>query len=661
MEQVTTATDGQSYCRLQTTVTTNQLLTTPPSFLAFGYAADIFFFCGNGVRSPAFLSDPLRCVDVLDISSSGEDSVAPAGLDFRGSKPSQLTWSAKDDWDRYGSIIGGIKSSLTNHGDAHLHELGVHHARYVGSLDDAVEWQYYELPTFTDTWAGLTVQGYTLSGPASGNRHYLAPTGFADNGLLSFGEGDLLSGHITHSFDLDAWDVATILCDYLNTGAEVSYTDGYWRFLIRNYTGTYERGSNLWHIEHSYEYEMRYGSGPYVTMVFHVTGAFTFRYSPVHGSAPLFSSHRVNQDCFSVNQLSSAEFVSVDWPHDLISNVEVLDNPPLEVRFGESPWGYAPTQLYARPFQRDYSALSNFEIYRRYHTTDRSTRHRALIKGVLDRMSDIRPSSFYSSANALEQYFEVIKANNVENLSQLGEIFSLLPDLSQLPRIASKVANGDPSAILDLIDVLSDALLKFRFAQAPTTADAREILQTDIRSEVESLIRSQTRTIYGKFRYEFPWEHNFSGDYGSKIVLETRSKLRIYYDASTLMTGILAANSAGLLPTLSRVWETMPFTFVVDWFTNMSSRLKKIDDQVSFLTLVSVQWALHSYKVTYYPSDDELDRYGLYSPQEPFGVSMYIREFTRYTPVLKESRYDFLAVTGLPNLATVGALLWQIL
>jgi hypothetical protein len=278
---------------------------------------------------------------------------------------------------------------------------------------------------------------------------------------------------------------------------------------------------------------------------------------------------------------------------------------------------------------------------------------------VVKILPHLRPSSFYSASSALQAHIEVIKANHLENLSQLSGILKLLPDLAPLSRVAAKAVKRDLSAVVDMIDILTDAVLAFRFAQAPTAKDAAEILRTDIEEEISNLLASSTVTSYGEFTWEFPDEFNFTSDFDGSLVLETRSKVRIRLDMSTLLVNYLTANSVGLLPTLSRIWETLPFTFVVDWFTNMDDRLNAVDNQLLWMA-IRTDWCLHSYTVTYYPSPEELLAYGLKSSlEDPFGVRMYIREFTRCTPLLRESKFDFLSPTNGPDPVTVGSLVWQ--
>jgi hypothetical protein len=282
------------------------------------------------------------------------------------------------------------------------------------------------------------------------------------------------------------------------------------------------------------------------------------------------------------------------------------------------------------------------------------------MKMTRDDLPNIRPSSFLAASSALETNLEILSANHIENLSQLKSLLDLLPDLGSLPKLAAKAINGDPSAIIDLTDYVTDAVLRARFAQNPTSSDIEEVLIAgDIRKRILDLTTSKRLTVYGKFSWEIPAGLNYVGS--GQLTLETRSKIRLVTDFSSLMASLLTMNSVGLLPTLSRVWETLPFTFVVDWFTNMSERIKLVDNQALFFAIRS-SWTVYSYKLSYYPTPLELAEYGLEVPpssSEPFSISAYYREFTRTAPRLRDSKYDFLAVNSTPNLVTVASLMWQ--
>jgi hypothetical protein len=290
---------------------------------------------------------------------------------------------------------------------------------------------------------------------------------------------------------------------------------------------------------------------------------------------------------------------------------------------------------------------------------DKGVRHEAFERSFLNMLPDLRPSSFLSASLALHSQIDELKANNIENISQLTGILSILPSLGELPRIVSRLANRDLSAIPELVTFLSEAWLKFSFDQKPTATDSLELLRSDIQGRLDNILKSRFYTSYGEFHYVFQRKDNPFGD--GDLKLSTRTKVRFYVDLTTLMASYLSLNAAGMVPTLSNLWDLVPFSFVVDWFTQMGDRIKAVDDQLLWLGVVT-EWCLHSYTLTYYPTDEELLEYGLANiPGTPsFGLKAYRREFSRLVPTLRDSKYDFFKSSpGLTaNPWTVAAFTW---
>jgi len=276
---------------------------------------------------------------------------------------------------------------------------------------------------------------------------------------------------------------------------------------------------------------------------------------------------------------------------------------------------------------------------------------------------DFRASSFYSSSDALHSVIDVLQANNIENATQLSGLVDLLPDTKKIGVIAAKAAERDPGVVLDVVDFLADAILAFRFGQKPTADDVNEFISTDFQSTFDNLLRSKSQTAYGSSTY------HFTSDEMENLVqlpgtmkLVTRSKIRIHTDMTTLLSGYLSANGMGMMPSLSRLWAVVPFSFVVDWFTGMSDRLQSVDDQLLWMAM-GTDWCLHSFKLTYYPSDEYLASFGLCNSHadDPFGFVTYSREFSRLMPRLTDARFDYQAPSHGPNPVTVVALVWQFL
>lgn len=404
---------------------------------------------------------------------------------------------------------------------------------------------------------------------------------------------------------------------------------------------------------------------------FDVSYTFTKKRHVDHGD--FTSSFRVNINFFLEFREVWGNTVDTDWhklPAEVTAFADYSQVSPLGATNPDGPVTQSigdgikillshDTEFLTQPLRQSGAEDPYFYLFRKQGTSDVNRMHTHFSQEVWKRMGHIRPSSFISSADALDKSMVAFSGNLLQNLQHIKDIASLFPDPADFERLITKAIKGDPSAIKEVFDLISSYILKYRFQIAPLLRDLEKARELDL-VLVQQAAKVQELTTYGQFHYVFTDDENWMRD--GKLELVTRSKVRFISDPSTLMGQLLMANSIGLLPTLSRIWQLLPFSFVVDWFTNMSKRLHLVDDQILWLAL-RVAFCTHSYKVTYYPSEDYLSEFNLANsvPGEPFGVSMYIREFTRITPRLVDSQYDFLRVTRGPDPVTVGALMWQIL
>jgi len=274
-------------------------------------------------------------------------------------------------------------------------------------------------------------------------------------------------------------------------------------------------------------------------------------------------------------------------------------------------------------------------------------------------MREIRPSSFIAFSNAMDENLLALKANHLQNLQHLKDVLGLLPDLGKAGQVIAKLAAGDFSALPQALDLLTELILQYRFQQAPIARDVAEFARIEIRSELESLTQPKTVTWRGKFLYDFLPEENFMGS--GSLHLSAHTKANLTMDLSTALSGIVAANSVGLLPNLSRLWSLVPFSFIVDWFTNEAERLHLVDNQILSLFALRVHYCVHSYKITWYPDASELGSHGLMTdPLDPFRISYYQRELSLYMPSLHNSKFDFMRRKTGPDPIVVGSLAYQL-
>lgn len=278
---------------------------------------------------------------------------------------------------------------------------------------------------------------------------------------------------------------------------------------------------------------------------------------------------------------------------------------------------------------------------------------------VINDMSNIRPSSFHAVRDAVDTYANVIETNHIETLKEIEDLLHLLPSFGTLAQFASSLKNGDViSAGKYGLDFLSDNYLKFKFGIEPTVSNGQEILSkaSAVRERLSNLYGP--RTLNGKFHYKLP-----EGTYGFKdISLTTRAKVRIHFDESCLLAGVLRSRALGLFPSLSSLWDCVPLSFVIDWLTNLGERFDSVDDQVSILAF-RITECVYSYTVYANIDEELLQPFDLAAAEtnHPPYLKCYTREVSHIKPLLRDSKYDWLAPQKVPDLGIVGSLLWKVL
>lgn len=641
----TSVSDGRSYCRLVAS-----LEMSPGNAVESTYSLDGIHYYGDkliGQNLPASDSVPgfrtgwIATADCLGYPQHALDSAYP--IDFRVHKPDMQEYLGREDIARYFATGSGFFAGNSGK-DFELEKQTVHLA-YRGGLRDVVtdaERLFIPEPGVVVTVPnGLYSRGYGGELQHKGRWAKRVGTNAKGNGIFELGGISQYVFHYPtydlsdHLYHVNSWFQGHDSLTYPVFGP---YTSRYTNW-VQNLASFWDYGFS---VDIDYDYELIWNNVYHAK--FHVHRVVNLGTVPFWGSRSPSDWSVPGPDCFGVADSTSVDVVSYDYP----GAIHVGSISRMSVTSSTIDGGL---------HQSESDSLPNFVSYRfadRRYLNRRTDFHRSVIESL---MSDVRPSSFLSSADALNKHLEALSTNHIQTLQKLGAIMDLLPELTKLPRILSRISNGDLSALKDLIDYITDAILRYKFSQAPAARAIEEIAGSDVQRYLESLARSTDYTIYGDFTYVFPDDVNPYGR--GSLVLVTRSKIRISQDLSTMVGSLLMANSVGLLPTLSRIWEILPFSFVVDWFTRMNKRLKLVDTQLLYMAF-RTHWCVHSYKFLYYPDISELLDYGLESAEDqPFHISAYVREKSVWMPRLRDSRLDFLAAGSL-NPLTSGALAWQL-
>jgi len=281
-----------------------------------------------------------------------------------------------------------------------------------------------------------------------------------------------------------------------------------------------------------------------------------------------------------------------------------------------------------------------------------------------DLSSDMIPAACLAQGDALDTGFSTLSFNMLEFFVELRDLARPLEFAQQLNRLLTKSRNnGD--MIFNVLKSLADWKLLYSFGYAPTERGAREIA-----SKIEGFARrweilTGWQTFYGVYEYEPTTdEFPFIGSTLFPCKLIGRSKLRLRVPPDSLLPALLHLDQLGSLPTLSRVWDTLPFSFILDWFFNISGKLEVVD-LTAKLAMLEVAYVVNSISMIAPFSDSDQDDYGFYSVapspvQRPAGYKYFARYVLPSQQVFTPTRFGFLAGHGVPDYWLAGSLVFRL-
>jgi len=279
---------------------------------------------------------------------------------------------------------------------------------------------------------------------------------------------------------------------------------------------------------------------------------------------------------------------------------------------------------------------------------------------VDDNKRDLFASVVLSSEEAVTKALDGFEANHLESLTGLSEIRSFITPLEGLVNLAKNVARGNALGTVGAaLDLLADAKLLYSFGIAPSIDDAHEI-QDRALPVLERFQRGDLfvyKTYSGKFTMNLP---NDAIPPYSGATLVARSQVRTRVNPNSLLAAIMPLDAFGLFPTLSRIWELVPGSFVADWFLNIGGRLDHVDTTIKIL-MMDIQYSVHSVKLYWDIPNTTLGDYQLRSLGEDVPqLTYYVRTVMQKVPTFAMGDIDFDAGSGIPDWGTAASLMWKL-
>jgi hypothetical protein len=156
--------------------------------------------------------------------------------------------------------------------------------------------------------------------------------------------------------------------------------------------------------------------------------------------------------------------------------------------------------------------------------------------------------------------------NNLENASQATDLSSIT---RLIPGVLDTVMDPDPVKVAKL---LANGTLVYKYAVKPTVADVRQAIDYK-KDQCRVALDSLQSGVFRASKKEHPSDNVWT-QVACKVSTHPTAK-----DAVTDTLNVL--DNLGLLPSLQRLWDFVPYSFVVDWGANTSSLLQSIDMNLS--------------------------------------------------------------------------------
>lgn len=275
---------------------------------------------------------------------------------------------------------------------------------------------------------------------------------------------------------------------------------------------------------------------------------------------------------------------------------------------------------------------------------------------ITENWSHIIPSATFSTVDAIGKMEGSVNNNVLQTVVKIPDIVSALPRIGEAVRILGKLTarDLDGATLRDIFDLATSTHLQASFQWRPYYQLFTE-LWPKMALLLPSMLRDKHLTVgYGSFTF------TINDDLGrERVTLVTRSKVVVDVTLSGLWSAGLTADALGLLPRLSRVWDLLPFTFVVNWFTGVGRILAGMES--TGIQALAPSSYVHSYTLTSPFTEAELDALKASSTGSvPAGLKVYVRDKTHHPPFPRFSRFPFGVPTEFPSSGLIGSLLYQL-
>jgi hypothetical protein len=280
-------------------------------------------------------------------------------------------------------------------------------------------------------------------------------------------------------------------------------------------------------------------------------------------------------------------------------------------------------------------------------------------KAAVDRdWHHVTPSALFSVVSAIQSIEHGTSTDVLQTVAKLPEYKSMVPKIKEAIKILSDISRKDlkASTIKEILDLAAGTILQSSFQWRPLL----QLLQTELPKMVSSLssMHDTSKLVVGRGSWNFEFPESSFGRVHSHLM--TRSKIVLDVSNRSLAASLFGADAIGVLPKPSNLWDLVPYSFVLNWFTGIGQSMKRAEYAILLMTIPA--YYVHTYAITTPLTTEELALWSVSTSSiDPLSMKVFYRDVSLYTPFPMDSKFGFGIPTSLPPIGTIGALLYQML
>jgi hypothetical protein len=189
-----------------------------------------------------------------------------------------------------------------------------------------------------------------------------------------------------------------------------------------------------------------------------------------------------------------------------------------------------------------------------------------------------------------------LESNWIENLSQVKGTFDVITPLLDGYKA---VVHGD---LIAAKSALAGAYLVYKYSVAPQLADAK-----DLRANAKTTVKAIVKHRFSNERRRGASYDTMTLYDGIEASLSYHCTLHLQLKDSAFGSLWNALEKLGLDPSIGNLWDLVPYSFVIDWFTKAGPILQRISAYVSNVLIRQLKYRIQSFKVQWTLSESDLE------------------------------------------------------